>query len=284
MSNRNPENAGSSNMKVNYHTHSAYCDGRGTLREYVDYAVARGFSHLGFSGHAPVPFKNNFATRRENYLTYCDEVRSLKDEYRDRIQLHLGLEIDFIPGVIDNFTGLVRDGGLDYFIGSVHMVNNPDGNPEDLWFIDGSHQEVYDEGIRRIFHGDARKAVTAFFHQNNRMIETVKPPIIGHFDKIVMHNHDRYFTYDEPWFRNLVYETVGLISESGAICEINTRGLYKKRHTDFYPAGQTIRYMNNLDIPVLVSSDAHSPEDLDRFEGAYEFLQSIGYRNIVYTL
>lgn len=36
-------------MKVNYHTHSRYCDGRGEPREYVEYAVSQGFTHLGFS-------------------------------------------------------------------------------------------------------------------------------------------------------------------------------------------------------------------------------------------
>lgn len=271
-------------MKVNYHTHSCFCDGRGKPEEYVEYAINHGFTHLGFSGHAPVPFENDFAIRADCYQKYCNEIRSLKSEYAGRIDIHLGLEIDYIPGVLDDFSKFVNDGGLEYFIGSVHLVNNPEGDPNDLWFIDGSHQEVYDDGISRIFHGDVRKAVTAFFHQNNRMIEEVKPPVIGHFDKIVMHNRDRFFTYNEPWFQNLVNETVSLISEYGIICEINTRGLYKKRHSDFYPARDTIRRMNELDIPVMVSTDAHEPANLDMFEGAYDFLHSIGYREIVYTL
>ena len=266
---------------INYHTHSRYCDGKGELREYVEFALEHGFTHLGFSGHAPVPFKNNFAIKAEEYIDYCNEVRALKAEYSDRIDIRLGLEIDYIPGVIDNFESLIETGGLEYFIGSVHMVCDSRENPEDLWFIDGSRQEVYDEGIRRIFHGDARRAVTTFFHQNNEMIERTRPTIIGHFDKIVMHNHDRYFTYSEPWFRNLVFETVDLIREYGVICEINTRGLYKARHNDFYPARDTIRHMSSLAIPVIVSTDAHTPSDLNRFEGAYEFLQEIGYREIV---
>lgn len=271
-------------MKVNYHTHSRYCDGKGELREYVEYAIAHGFTHLGFSGHAPVPFQNNFAIDHSEYGNYCNEVRALREEYSDRIKIHLGLEIDYIPGVLDDFSSLISEGGLEYCIGSVHLVNDRSVNPDDLWFIDGSHQEVYDDGIRRIFNGDARKAVTAFFHQNNEMIERVRPTIIGHFDKVVMHNKDRYFTYDEPWFQSLVNETVDLIRQYGIICEINTRGLYKGRHTDFYPASSTIKHLCELNIPVLVGSDAHAPADLDRFEGAYQLLHELGCRNIVYEL
>lgn len=271
-------------MKVNYHTHSRYCDGKGEPRDYVEYAIAHGFSHLGFSGHAPVPFENHFAIRPEEYKSYCDEIRSLKAEYSDRIKIHLGLEIDYIPGIIDDFSTLVDEGELEYSIGSVHLVTVGDGNPDNLWFIDGSKQKVYDDGLQRVFGGDVRKAVTAFFHQNNRMIERARPTIIAHFDKVVMYNRDRYFTYDEPWFHSLVCETVGLIKEYGIICEINTRGLYKKRHSDFYPAASTIRLLRDMDVPLLVGSDAHSPEDLDQFAGAYDVLRDMGCRNIVYEL
>ena len=290
-------------MKLtNYHTHSHYCDGKGELREYVEYAIAHGFAALGFSGHAPVPFPNTFAIPDAQYSAYCDEVRALKVEYADRIDIRLGLEIDYIPGVQEDFAPLVAQGGLEYTIGSVHLIPHPDsretlrqlvadGSPDArrriadaLWFIDGPRQETYDDGLQRLFHGDIRAAVRAFFHQNNAMIERNRPTVIGHFDKIVRHNRDRYFRYDEHWFRDLLYETVELIRESGCIAEVNTRGLYKGRHTDFYPARDTLRHMNTLGIPVLVGTDAHEPANLDRFDGAYEFLHDIGYRNVVYRL
>ena len=53
-------------MRSNYHTHSRYCDGKGELREYVELALANGFSALGFSGHAALPFKNTFSIHDED--------------------------------------------------------------------------------------------------------------------------------------------------------------------------------------------------------------------------
>ena len=47
------------------------------------------------------------------------------------------------------------------------------------------------------------------------MMLTQKPDIIGHFDKIKMHNQDRYFSEDEPWYRDLVMELLDTILKQG---------------------------------------------------------------------
>lgn len=278
---------------TNYHTHSRYCDGKGELQEYVEFAIAHGFESLGFSGHAPVPFENKFAILQEDYLSYCKEVRTLQESYAGRIKIRLGLEIDYIPGVLEDFSTLINQGGLDYTIGSVHLVPNPQEverfriegcNAYDLWFIDGSKIEAYDNGLNKIFHGDIKSGVKAFFHQNNEMILKNKPTIVGHFDKIVMNNKGRYFQQSAPWFKDLLHETIQVIKESGCICEVNTRGIYKGRHPDFYPSKETLLYMKDKHIPVIVSTDAHEPQNLIQFEGAHEFLKGIGYKEIVYDI
>lgn len=281
-------------MKTNYHTHCRYCDGKGEPREYVEYAISRGFSALGFSGHCPLPYPNKYSIKKEQYTEYCDTIRSLKDEYHDRIDIRLGLEIDYIPGMQEDFSPLINEGGLEYSIGSVHLVTPPgheealregaDNVLDHLWYIDGGKTEPYDEGLQRFFGGDIRLAVKTFFYQNNAMIERNTPTVIGHIDKVAMNNKGRFFSNDESWYRDLLYETLHLLAEKGCICEINTRGIYKGRHDDYYPSRQAIRYMDTLGIPVIVSTDAHLPEDIDKFEGAYEFLHDIGYHNIVTSL
>lgn len=269
---------------TNFHTHSGYCDGHGTLRDYVEYAIAHDFTALGFSGHAPVPFENRFAIKDTDYERYCSEVHSLKEEYNGKIAISLGLEIDYIPHLLDDFSRLKDMGKLDYCIGSVHLVSNPDGDPNNLWFIDGSKREIYDKGLENVFGGDIKKGVKAFFDQNIDMLERTKPTIIGHFTKIVMHNAGRYFSENDAWFRSLVCDTIDVIEATGTICEINTRGIYRKRYDDYYPSREIIKYLNHRNIPVVVSSDAHNPDELLNFCGAYEYLREIGYRNIVTRL
>lgn len=270
---------------TNYHTHSTYCDGKASPREMVEFAVAHGFTALGFSGHCPLPFDNTFSIR--DYDGYCREVRTLQEEYRGRIDISLGLEMDYVPGMLEDFTPLVMQGHLDYTIGSVHLIPAPGVTPagaNDLWFIDGPKYETYDEGLNRLFDGDIRRGVRAYFYQQNAMLERNRPTIVGHPDKIVMHNRGRYFTEEEPWYRNLALETIHLIKELGLICEINTRGIYKGRHNDYYPGKWLIREMMALRIPVIVSTDAHTPDDLLRTEEAYEYLAAIHYPEVLHHL
>ncbi|MBP5613511.1 MAG: histidinol-phosphatase [Bacteroidales bacterium] len=267
-------------MHSNYHTHSRHCDGKGELRDYVEEALRLGFTHLGFSAHAPFPMENSFALPQEDFLPYVGEVRRLQAEYAGRINISLGLEADYIPGVTRGFAEWVQEGGLDYCIGSVHMVSGEGG----LWFIDGGRHDRYDEGLRAVFWGDIRAGVRAFYRQTNEMLLQQHPDILGHFNKIEMHNRNRHFTPDEPWYRELVRETLSVIRECGCICEVNTRGIYKGRSSDFFPSRQILLAMKELRIPVMVATDAHAPEELSRDEGAYAFLQEIAYPEVVTVL
>lgn len=272
-------------MLSNFHTHSSYCDGKATLREMVDFAVAHRFTELGFSGHCPLPFENTFSIT--DYEGYCNEVRVLKEEYKDRIKIYLGLEIDYIPGMLEDFTPLIEQGGLEYTIGSIHLIPAEGIIPmdaNDLWMIDGSRYQTYDEGLMKHYGGDIKRGVTAYFHNENAMLERNRPTIVGHPDKIVMHNRDRYFTEDEKWYRDLALETIHLIKDLDLVCEINTRGIYKGRHADYYPGKWLIQEMKLLHIPVIVSTDAHSPEDLLRTEGANEYLREIEYPAVLQSL
>jgi histidinol-phosphatase (PHP family) len=250
----------------------------------ADFAFVHGFTELGFSGHCPLPFENTYSIT--DYEGYCNEVRRLKEEYACRMEIHLGLEIDYVPGMLEDFTPLIEQGMLEYTIGSVHLIpaGEAGGEAGEAWMIDGSRYQTYDEGLMRIFGGDIRRGVRAYFHNENAMLERNRPTILGHPDKIVMHNRDRYFHEDEPWYRDLALETIHLAKELDTIVEINTRGIYKGRHADYYPGKWLINEMKALRIPVIVSTDAHAPEDLLRTEGAYEYLKEIGYRDVLISL
>ena len=267
---------------TNYHTHSTYCDGKATPREMVEFAVAHGFTALGFSGHCPLPFENTYSIT--DYEGYCNEVRRLKEEYKDRISIYHGLEMDYVPGMLEDFTPLIEQGGLEYVIGSVHLIPPQGIDPkegDDLWMIDGSRYQTYDEGLMKHYGGDIRRGVKAYFHNENAMLEKNRPTILGHPDKIAMHNRSRYFTEDEPWYENLALETLSLAHELGVIVEVNTRGIYKGRHPDYYPSRRLLQQMKQWRLPVIVSTDAHAPEDLPRTEGACEYLRAIQYPEVL---
>ena len=266
----------------NLHTHSKFCDGSGEPEEYVMTALEKGFHSLGFSSHAPVPFKNNFAIKDDAELQkYCHTIRELQLRYRDRISILLALELDYIDGISGDFQEFKEICQLDYTIGSVHLVKNVD--EDNLWFIDGAKVESYDGGLKNVFGGDIRKAVSAYYRQVNQMVLTQKPDIIGHLDKIKMHNQNRYFREDEPWYRKLVMNLLDIIKQSGTIVEGNTRGIYKQRCEDLYPGKWVLKEILKRDIPVTISADAHRPEEIDGYYAeTLVILRDIGFNNLVY--
>ena len=270
------------NRFFNHHTHNRFCDGAGEPEDYILAALDRDFHTLGFSSHAPVPFKNNFAIAGEaQLLDYCSVIRELQKKYAGRINVFLGLELDFISGISEDFREIKDRCGLDYTIGSVHLVRN--GNSDGLWFIDGPKVESYDSGLMEIFGGDVRAAVTAYYKQVNEMVVTQKPDIIGHFDKVKMHNKGRYFSEDEPWYRKLVMELLETLEQSGVIIEINTRGIYKKRCMDLYPGVWILKEIKRKGLPVTLSSDAHRPDEINgHYKETLDILKNIGFRDLLY--
>ncbi len=268
-------------MISNHHTHSLYSDGSSQPEEYILEAISKGFNILGFTEHSPLHFENSFSFRKENKEEYLALMQSLKKKYSSEIAIYSGMEMDYIPGMSENFSKIKSEYKLDYLIGSVHLVR-PENN-EELWFTDGPNYETYDKGLNELFAGDIRKAVTRYYHQLNEMIETQHFDVIGHFDKIKMHNRDRFFKEDEPWYMALVSETLDLMQDRDVIVEVNTRGIYKQRSETTYPGLDILKQVKKLRIPVMVNSDAHKPAELDaEFEYGFSLLKESGIDEVVY--
>ena len=268
-------------MLTNHHTHTLYSDGSSLPEEYILKAIEKKFGLIGFTEHSPLPFENTFSFKQENKEEYIALMKSLKHKYSSEISVYSGMEMDYIPGISENFGKVKSEYKLDYLIGSVHLVR-PE-NSDELWFTDGPDYNTYDQGLNELFGGDIRKAVTTYFKQLNEMIETQHIDIIGHFDKIKMHNRDRFFKEDESWYMDLVSETLDLIQDRDIIVEVNTRGIYKQRSESTYPGLEILKLIKKLRIPVMVNSDAHQPHELGlAFEQGFAHLKEAGITEVVY--
>ena len=260
----------------NLHTHSTFSDGKSLMEETIEEAIRQGMHTLGFSDHSSVPFESRVSIPMDKNEEYVNHIKELKIRYSGMIDILSSMEMEFIPGIVVDFQKTKKDYGLDYLIGSVHLVGK---SPDTLWFIDGKSIEPYDEGLKNYFGGDIKKGVRAYFDQENEMIETEKFDIIGHFDKVKMNARGRYFHEDEKWYQDMVLETLDLIKQHDLIVEINTRGLYKQRYNGFYPSEWLLPRMKEMNIPVLISSDAHQYWELTYFfKEAEETLKAVGYK------
>lgn len=267
-------------INYNFHQHTLFSDGKETPEKYAEKAIELGMSAIGFSEHSPLPFSNPFSLKEENIELYIRQTEEVKIKYKDQLKIYRALEMDFVPGMSEDFDYWRKRCKVDYLIGSIHLVKSE--GFEKLWFTDGPDYRTYDKGIQDFFGGDVKKAVKQFYNQTNAMIETQKFEILGHFDKIKMHNRNRFFTDKEKWYRNLIDETVELIKQKALIVEINTRGLYKKRSDELFPEGYALQRVKEMGIPVILSSDAHQPSELTMlFEETISKLIGVGFNEVM---
>jgi histidinol-phosphatase (PHP family) len=189
------------------------------------------------------------------------------------------MEVDYIPERIGPKSKHVLDAALDYTVGSVHFVESfPDGIG---WEIDGSHQ-VFLKGLQEIFGGDVQKAVSRYFELTRQMVEQECPDIIGHIDKIKIQDEEgKLFSQQAFWYQQQMRQTLQLIADAGAIIEVNTRGIYKKKTPETYPAPWVLEEIHRLSIPVTLNSDAHHPDEITAcFTDTARLLQTIGFKQV----
>lgn len=117
-------------MYANYHTHSYRCFHATEDRDeaYVRTAIQSGLKILGFSDHTPYPFPEGYYSGMRMYPNqlgeYCDTVLSLKEQYKDSIQIHLGLEAEYYPAYFSDFFSMIRDTPVEYLLLGQHRLGN----------------------------------------------------------------------------------------------------------------------------------------------------------------
>ena len=120
-----------------------------------------------------------------------------------------------------------------------------------------------------------------YYSQIQSMINEEKPDIIGHMDKVVMKNKDRYFRQSDNWYQSIIDETLEVIKKAGTIVEINLRGIYRKKYPTTFPNANIIKKCIALKIPLTVSVDAHHKSELlNGFIQQHKTLKEMGLENV----
>lgn len=265
---------------TNYHTHCHFCDGKAEPETYVQSALQHGLLALGFSSHAPLPFPTHWTMDPAKLDDYLTTIRALQKKYADKLPIFLGLEIDYIPGIISPGDARFKALGLDYTIGGVHFFGTPldDGHYPT---VDGTEADFL-KGLNGIFRGNVRLAVETYYQHVKQMIQNSPPDVVAHLDLVKKNNkQSKYFSEDEAWYRTAVYETLDVIANSTVIVEVNTGGLARGRADSLYPSTWILERICELNIPITLSSDVHLPELITGlFSETATLLLDIGFSHL----
>lgn len=120
-------------MTVNLHTHTYRCGhASGTEREYIEKAISAGITHMGFSEHIPFPLTfpdghiSAFRLPMEQSRDYIEELCALRKEYRDRITIYIGFEMEYYPRYYKEMLSYACDLGAEYLLLGQHYIDNED--------------------------------------------------------------------------------------------------------------------------------------------------------------
>ena len=247
-------------MRIDLHNHTTRCNhAKGSMRSYIERAIELGIDIYGFSEHAPMNFDEQYRLRFDEMEDYENDVKYLQKEYKDKIKILLGYEVDYLKGYIDK---RVINSKVDYLIGSVHFLGTWGfDNPE---FNDEYSKRNIDDLWQEYFSNIEAMAQTGYFD------------IVGHLDLIKVFNF-----LPKRDIRSIATPALKAIKKANMVLELNSAGL-RKPCKEVYPSQLLLEVAYELDIPITFSSDAHAIGQVGfRYDEVTKLAKKIGYNKAV---
>ncbi len=262
----------------NFHTHCGLDDGTGAMEEYVLRALSLGFNTLGFSCHTPCDLEDDWHMKRADLDYYLSEIHRLQDVYGDRLEIHAGLELEYLEDTKE-LLGMEFGSLMDYTIASTHLIRHK--NSGKYLSVDGPIAE-FEALLADNFRGDAQAYVTRFFQMEEELMEHHRFDLLGHCDLIKKRNTDnKYFNPHDAWYQQLTSHLLKTAKKQKVRLEVNTGGIARGAINETYPSMEMIRECASLGIALTLSSDAHQSTHLDfYFAQATDLLIQAGHRTL----
>ncbi|MDO5022739.1 MAG: histidinol-phosphatase HisJ family protein [Eubacteriales bacterium] len=257
-------------IKSNPHTHTQFGDGRSTAEEMVLSALDNGFLSLGFSEHGKQSFNTNCVLDENREAQYIEEIKRLKEKYKDKIRIYLGVERDAYS--------LADRRQYEYVLGSVHYVKFGDK----LLAVDGNAEEL-NKAVNSYFNGDGFILAKEYYKNISEYIAQYKPHIIGHFDLVCKYN-SRYGFFDEqsPEYIELCRKATDNMIKACSIMEVNTGRIVRAKADTPYPSLEILKYWRHLGGDVILSSDCHDAKDIaGGYEKGLAHIRKAGFKTIL---
>ncbi len=257
-------------MLTDYHTHTE--KGPYTvewLEHFLSVAKSRGIDEYGVSEHAyrflqTAHLLDNPWTRERRTENLDEYFKMVEDARKAGHDVKFGIELDYIPGTEAALDKFINSYPFDYVIGSVHWLG-------DFGF---DLLEMKSKWENR----DIKKTYDDYFSILTQMVESKLFDFVGHADVIKVFGYepdDQVFL--EKWYDRLS----DTFSQNDAVIEVSTAGL-RKPVGKLYPAPGLLKASYKRNVPIVINSDAHRPEDVGAdYDKAVSYARETGYTELV---
>ncbi|KKK57600.1 hypothetical protein LCGC14_3052830, partial [marine sediment metagenome] len=192
--------------------------------------------------------------------SYCEFVQAMKEAGHP---VKLGLEVDYVRGREDRIAALIDGRPWDYVIGSVHFIADRaiDHEGYDAW-LGAEPDAVWSDYFRALGAAAASGLFDVLAHPDLVKIWGAKRPQPSR---------------DLRAFYELAIDD---IARADVAIEVSTAGL-RKPVREIYPSRELLDMCLEAGRPVVLSSDAHQPDQLGyEYEAALEFLHAAGVESV----
>jgi histidinol-phosphatase (PHP family) len=252
------------------HVHTSFCHHAvGSMEEYVQAAIAKGLRRLVFLEHmeSGVEYFQTTWLTEDDFDDYFREGQRLRQLYGNRLDIGLGVEVGYNPDRKDRLLERLAKRDWDQVGVSYHYCRYP-GFDQHLNLVSrrGTNvQAILQAGPDRLLH--------RYFDTLIEAVQTLPGTVLCHLDAGLRYVPDLQFSEGHKAKIGLLLDAV---KAKGMHLEINTSGLPIRGEA--FPATEFAEMAIARNIPLVASSDAHSPQDVGRHFDRLPALLNAGIR------
>jgi histidinol-phosphatase (PHP family) len=230
-----------------FHTHTFRCrHASGDIGEYVDEAIRKGCTAIGFSDHTPLPDNRwkSVRMRMEELPGYCQSIDAARLRFPG-ISILKGLECEYAPEYRQFYQEISEQYDIEYLVCGAHFFP-----------YNGEWKGAY---------GDLNEAKTLAAY-TNYLVDSISSGLFA------FAAHPDLFANSYPaWDENTIAASRDILAAAKGCSvplEINCYGLRKEKVKTTngerypYPIREFWEIAAEYGSPVMVNADAHRPQDV----------------------
>jgi len=255
---------------IHAHTNRSHADN--SAEEMILSAIKLGCPAIGISEHSYIDEGNKRWTLfKDEEFEYVNEILALRDKYKDKIDIFLGLEQD-------SRSPMYKYDNYDYVIGSMHSIPYPD----EIFRIDESRASFMGQTLDR-FNGDYYKVCEDYYDMLCNIVDLTNCSVIGHFDIVTKFNEDNaIFDIEHPRYVKAYTKALDALCEKDVVFEVNTGAIPRGHRKTPYPSIPILKELNRRGCKITVTSDTHNKDTiLFWFDEVEEFIKSCGFKSVM---
>ncbi len=269
-------------MQEDYHVHTAFSDDSDYApQQVIEDAIRKGITHICITDHVDYGIKRDWddpqgilyrkggpgepdqiPLANVDYPAFYREITRLQAQYKERIQIGMGMEFGMQSHTIPDYEKLFASYPFDFIILSVHEV-------EDKEFWTGDFQKGRTREKFHLRYYEEMLYLVQHYHHYS---------VLGHMDLITRYDPEGALPFEA--IRPVVEQILKTVIADGKGIEINTSST--RYGLELTPCREILTLYKELGGKIItIGSDSHKETHLGfRLRETAQLLQEMGFESV----